>query len=657
MTEADVKCVNAVRLLAADMIQKAKSGHPGIAMGAAAAAYGLWAGNMRHNPASPDWANRDRFVLSSGHGSALLYSLLHLFGYGLTIEDLKRFRQFGSLTPGHPEYRHTEGVEITTGPLGQGVASAVGMAMAESHLSAVFNKPGLPLVDHYTFALCGDGCLMEGISGEACSLAGTLGLGKLTVLYDSNNITIEGSTDIAFTENVAERYKAYGWHVLRVEDGNDLSAIGNAIEAAKAVKDKPSLIEIKTVIGFGSPGKAGKAAAHGEPLGEAELRLTKEALGFDPDADFYVPPEAEERLAEVRAALADYETEWNRTAALYRAGHPADWAKWEDWLNGGIPDLLADEDFWTYEGDLATRLSSELILNKLAGRVPNLFGGSADLAPSTKAVMKGAGDFAKAAPEGANLHFGVREHAMAAIANGIAVHGGLRPYVAGFFVFSDYMKPALRLSALMGLPVVSVLTHDSIGVGEDGPTHQPIEQLAMLRSIPNFAVFRPCDTRETAAAWYAAVTRRQPAAIVLTRQTCPLLDGTGRDALKGAYVLRREEGLVPQVILIGSGSETALCVKARGILKEKGVDARVVSMPSWELFEEQTDEYKESVLPKAVRKRVAAEALSGFGWERYTGLDGAVVCMNGFGASGKFDILMDKFGITAEAVAGAALKL
>ena len=659
MNHTDNLAINAIRLLAADTVQKANSGHPGLPMGAAPAAYALWAKHMKHNPKNPNWRDRDRFVLSAGHGSSLLYSLLHMFGYGLTMEDMQQFRQWGSLTPGHPEYRHTPGVEVTTGPLGQGIANAVGFAWAENYLAAKFNKPDCKVVDHYTYALCGDGCLMEGISAEAASLAGTLKLGKMILLYDSNNITIEGATDIAFREDVAKRFEAYGWHVQCVADGNDASAISEAIDAAKAMTDKPSLIEVRTQIGFGAPNKQGKASAHGEPLGAEELKLAKQNLGFDPERSFYVPDEVYADINAKMAANAEMEEAWNARMAEYARLYPADAAEFAQWFDEKLPvDLLNDEDFWTYEGDLATRVSSEVVLNKLCSKIPNLFGGSADLAPSTKTIMKGRGDYSAETPDGANLHFGIREHAMTAIANGMALHGGVRPYIAGFFVFSDYMKPAMRLSAMMKLPVISILTHDSIGVGEDGPTHQPVEHLAALRSIPNCTVIRPCDTNETAAAWYLALTRTDsPTSIVLSRQNLTLLPETGKGALKGGYILRDSAKAVPDMILMATGSEVELIYKAKDVLLEKGIDARVVSMPSWEVFEAQSCEYKESVLPKAVRKRLAVEALSPFGWHKYVGLDGAVLAVDGFGASAPANELFKAYGFTVEKVVEEALKL
>lgn len=654
----DNLAINTLRFLSAEAIQKAKSGHPGLPLGAAPAAYTLWSKYMKHNPADSKWADRDRFVLSAGHGSALLYSLFNIFGYGTTIEDLKNFRQFESATPGHPEYGMAKGIETTTGPLGQGIANAVGFALAESHLAAEFNKPGFNVVDHYSYALCGDGCLMEGVSAEAASLAGTLGLGKLIVLYDSNKITIEGSTSIAFTENVRERFDAYGWQTLVVEDGNDIEFIGKAIEAAKAETSKPSLIEIKTTIGYGAPNKQGKASAHGEPLGEEEIALAKKNLGWEYTEPFYVPEEVKAEMDKFRAEAIAKEEAWNKMFGRYCEEYPEMEEKWRIWHSEELPvDLLEDEDFWTYEGDIATRASSEKVLQKLSKLVPNLFGGSADLGPSNKSVMKDREYYSKENPSGSNIHYGIREFAMTVIANSLALHGGLRPYIAGFFVFSDYMKAGLRLSALMELPVVSIFTHDSIGVGEDGPTHQPIEQLAALRSMPNYTVIRPCDTHETAAAWYLALTRRKsPTALILSRQSLPLLPETGKGALKGAYILKDCEG-TPDVLLMATGSEVELIYKAYDELKEKGVKARVISMPSWEVFEEQSEEYKESVLPKNVRARVAVEAASDFGWQKYTGLDGKVICMNGYGASAPAGLLFKHYGFTVENVVATALEV
>jgi transketolase len=625
-------------------------------MGAAPMAYTLWAKVLKHSPKNPSWADRDRFILSAGHGSMLIYSLLHLFGYGLTIDDLMNFRQWGSKTPGHPEFGHTAGVEVTTGPLGQGIANAVGMAMAEAHLAAKFNKPGHEIVNHYTYALSGDGCMMEGISSEAASLAGALKLGKLIVLYDSNSITIEGSTDIAFTEDVGKRYEAYGWQVLRVKDGNDVDAIQAALEEAKKETGKPSIVIVTTQIGYGSPAKQGKASAHGEPLGADNVRAAKEFLEYNLEGSFYVPDEVRDHMKDIIAQGQQSEDEWNKLWESYQKAYPELAAEWETWHKTGLQtDLLNDEEFWHFEGKMATRSSSGEVLNRLAKKVPNLIGGSADLAPSNKTNRKGMGDFSSQDYSGSNLHFGVREHAMAAIANGMTAHGGLNVYVATFFVFSDYMKGAMRLSALMKLPVIYVLTHDSIGVGEDGPTHQPIEHLASIRSIPNFTVIRPADSRETVAAYISALSRTtSPTALVLTRQNLPLLDGTGRNALKGAYILVDSEKETPDIILMASGSEVQLIVGAQKLLKEQGIDARVVSMPSWEIFEEQSAEYKESVLPKNVRERLAVEAGSSFGWHKYTGLDGDIISIDQFGASAPAEILFTEYGFTVENVVNKA---
>ncbi len=658
MNNVELLTVNTIRILSAEAVQKANSGHPGLPMGAAPMAYTLWARNMKHNPANPDWDNRDRFILSAGHGSMLIYSLLHLFGYGLTLDDLKNFRQLDSLTPGHPEYGHTKGVEITTGPLGQGLANAVGMAIAEAYLAEKFNRPGYPVVDHYTYVLAGDGCMMEGVASEAASLAGTLGLGKLIVLYDSNNITIEGSTDLAFREDVRKRFEAYGWHTMLVEDGTNIDYIDAAIKAAQAVKDRPSLIEIKTQIGYGSP-RQGMASAHGEPLGAENVLATKKTLGWDYTEEFHVPDEVKAHLEQIRAEGRKAEDEWNKMMEAYKKEYPELAAEWEAWKEKDYSEsLLGDEDFWSYDSKAdATRNSSGTVLNKLAARIPNLIGGSADLAPSNKSYMKNKGDFSKEDRSGANLHFGVREHAMAAIANGMAAYGRLRPYVATFFVFSDYMKPSMRLSALMKLPVTYILTHDSIGVGEDGPTHQPVEHLAALRSIPNFIVFRPCDAKETAAGWYTAMTRKStPTALILTRQNLPQLEMTGRDALRGAYVIL-DSGKKPEIILMASGSEVHLVYEAGKQLMERGIAVRVVSMPSWELFEEQDENYRESVLPSDVAKRLAVEAGASFGWHKYTGLQGDVISIDRFGESAPAGLLFKKYGFTVENVIEKALKL
>lgn len=646
--------VNAIRVLSADAIQKANSGHPGLPLGTAPVAYELFAKHMNYNPHNPDWVNRDRFVLSGGHGSMLLYSLFHLFGIGnLSLEEVKNFRQFGSLTPGHPEYGHTVGVEATTGPLGQGMAMAVGMAMAEAHLSSVFNKEGFPVVDHYTYVLGGDGCMMEGISSECFSLAGTLGLSKLIVFYDSNNISIEGSTDIAFTEDVVTRFKAFGFQTIEVEDGNDLEAIGKAIEEAKADKTRPSLIKVNTLIGYGCPAKQGKASAHGEPLGVDNVAALKENINWPCKGDFEVPKEVYDHYKELADNMAKAEDKWNELFAAYVEKYPEMKELWDNYFDGyDMSDLFNSDEYWA-KGDKpeATRSTSGTILNMIKKAMPNLIGGSADLAPSNKTNMKDAGDFSKDNYAGTNLHFGVREQAMAAIGNGLALHGGLKAFVATFFVFSDYVKPMARLSALMKLPLTYVFTHDSIGVGEDGPTHEPVEQLAAFRSLPDFTVFRPCDRTETAAAWmYAVENECGPTGLVLTRQNLPQMEGSSKDALKGGYIIAESEKAVPDAIIIASGSEVSLAVNAKEELNKSGIDVRVVSMPSMELFDKQSAEYKESVLPNAVRKRVAVEALSDFGWYKYVGLDGKVIAMEGFGASGPAATLFEHFGFTVDNV-------
>ena len=660
MSQMDNLAVNAVRILAVDAVEKAKSGHPGMPLGASPAAYELWAHHMNHNPADPSWPNRDRFVLSGGHASAMLYSLLHLFGYGnLSIEDMKSFRQWGSLTPGHPEYRHTVGVEATTGPLGAGMAMAVGMAIAEAHLAEVFNKENYPVVDHYTFVLGGDGCMMEGISSEAFSLAGTLGLGKLIVLYDSNRISIEGSTDLAFRENVQERMQAFGFQTITVEDGNDLAAIGLAIEAAKMEKSKPSFITIKTEIGYGCPAKQGSPKAHGEPLGAENVAALRATLGWPYEEAFKIPEEVYAHFAGIAEKNAETEAAWKTMFAAYCGEYPEMEALWENYFNADNAAVLdGDEAFWAgQEKPEATRSISGKIIQHLSERIPNLIGGSADLAPSNKTEMKGAGDFSAENRAGRNLHFGVRELSMAAIGNGLMLHGGLRAFVSTFFVFSDYCKPMIRLAALMKLPLTYVFTHDSIGVGEDGPTHEPIEQLAMLRSIPNLHVFRPCDAAETEAAWYSAITSKEhPTVLALSRQNLAPMGGAPKAALKGGYIIKDCEG-TPEEILIATGSEVGIACQAADLLAARGRKVRVVSMPSMEVFEEQSAEYKESVLPKAVRRRVAVEALSGFGWERYIGLDGASVTLSHFGASAPGGELFKQFGFTAEHVAEVAESL
>ena len=651
MSNIDNLSVNAIRVLSADAVQKANSGHPGLPLGAAAIGYELWANHMNHNPKNPSWENRDRFVLSGGHGSTLLYSLLHLFGYGLTLDDLKNFRQWGSKTPGHPEYGVTTGVEASTGPLGAGMAMAVGMAMAETHLAAKFNKEGYPVVDHYTYVLGGDGCMMEGINYEAFSLAGTLKLNKLIVLYDSNNISIEGNTDIAFTEDVSARFKAMGFKVLEVKDGNDISEIGKAIEEAKEDKESPSFIKINTKIGFGSP-KEGSADVHGAPLGADNIIAMKKTLGWPSEEPFFVPDEVYENYKAKAENLAKKEEEWNKLFKDYCDKFPEMKTLWDEFKDETKAcKLLDDEDFWSYDEKAdATRNLSGKVLNKLSAKLPNLFGGSADLAPSNKSYVNGAGDYSAENYAGRNVHFGVRELAMTGIGNGLVLHG-LKAYVSTFFVFSDYVKPMARLASLMEIPLTFILTHDSIGVGEDGPTHEPIEQLAEFRAMPNFNVFRPADATETIAAWYSAVTSKEtPTALVLTRQNLPQLAGSSKEALKGGYIVADSSKETPDAIIIASGSEVSLSIEAKDALAKEGVDVRVVSMPCMDIFEKQPLEYKEKVLPKAIRARVAVEALSEFGWGKYVGLDGKTVCLDRFGASAPADVLFKEFGFTVENV-------
>ena len=654
MSNIDNLSVNAIRVLSADAVQKANSGHPGLPLGAAAIGYELWANHMNHNPKNPSWENRDRFVLSGGHGSTLLYSLLHLFGYGLTLDDLKNFRQWGSKTPGHPEYGVTTGVEASTGPLGAGMAMAVGMAMAETHLAATFNKEGYPVVDHYTYVLGGDGCMMEGINYEAFSLAGTLKLNKLIVLYDSNKISIEGNTDIAFTEDVPARFKAMGFKVLEVKDGNDISEIGKAIEEAKEDKERPSFIKINTKIGFGSP-KEGSADVHGAPLGADNIIAMKKTLGWPSEEPFFVPDEVYENYKAKAENLAKKEEEWNKLFKDYCEKFPEMKTLWDEYKDETKADkLLDDEDFWSYDEKAdATRNLSGKVLNKLSAKLPTLFGGSADLAPSNKSYVNGAGDYSAENYAGRNVHFGVRELAMTGIGNGLVLHG-LKAYVSTFFVFSDYVKPMARLASLMEIPLTFILTHDSIGVGEDGPTHEPIEQLAEFRAMPNFNVFRPADATETIAAWYSAVTSKEtPTALVLTRQNLPQLAGSSKEALKGGYIVADSSKETPDAIIIASGSEVSLSIEAKEALAKEGIDVRVVSMPCMDIFEKQPLEYKEKVLPKSVRARVAVEALSEFGWGKYVGLDGKTVCLDRFGASAPADVLFKEFGFTVDNVVKA----
>ena len=656
------KTIQTIRFLAADAVQAANSGHPGTPMGAASLAYVLWTRHLRHNPSNPKWFNRDRFILSPGHASTLLYSLLHLTGYDLPLDEIKRFRHWESLTPGHPEYGLTSGVEVTTGPLGQGFANGVGMAIAEQWLAARFNQPDHKIVEHFTYAIVGDGDLQEGVSAEAASLAGTLKLGKLIYLYDSNRIQIEGSTDIAFQENVGTRFDAYGWQVIGPIDGDDLDAVDSAIRAGQNETDRPTLIICRTHIGFGAPTKQDTASAHGEPLGKDELAAAKKAAGWNPDESFFIPDDVLVHMRSAQEKGAALEKEWKDVFKAWKKAHPAEAQIFQTQLSGDLPENWSSglvDLFHAGDKPIASREASGKVLNTLAPNLPALMGGSADLAPSTKTILKGQGDFSATDHAGRNLHFGVREHAMGSIANGVALHGGVIPYTATFLVFADYMRPALRLAALMKQRVIFVFTHDSIGLGEDGPTHQPVEQLLTLRAIPNLTVIRPADARETAEAWRVALLHHHgPTAIVLSRQNLPILacGGDVRRLSSGAYILWETEGK-PDVILMGSGSETQYALEAGGRLAEQGIKVRVVSFPSWELFEKQTKEYRESVLPNDVRARVAIEAALPLGWEKYVGLDGAIVGLDHFGASAPAATLYEKFGITSEHVVAEAQRL
>ena len=646
--DTNILAVNTIRVLCAESIEKAKSGHPGLPLGSAPIAYTLFSKFLKFNPSNPKFDNRDRFILSAGHGSMLNYALLHLFGYDVSMDDLKNFRQLDSKTPGHPEYGHTPGIETTTGPLGQGIANAVGMAIAESHLAAEFNRDGFPIVDHYTYALCGDGCMMEGIEYEAASLAGTLKLGKLIVLYDKNNITIEGDTDSAFTEDVGKRHEAQGWQVLYVSDGNDMTQIADAITEAKKETEKPSLIIIRTIIGYGSP-KAGSEATHGAPLGADGINGLRKNLNYN-YPPFTVPEEVKNKLSVYKENGKKIENEWLSLFAEYKKVYPELAMRYENYMSGKLPDLIHDEKLFEFDKPDATRNTSGKVLNLLADRLPNLMGGSADLAPSNKSYMKSKGDYSATDRTGVNMHFGIREHAMSAICNGMSLHGGIIPYCATFFIFSDYMKNAMRLSALMKRNVTYILTHDSIGVGEDGPTHQPVEQLAGLRAVPDMKVFRPADGKETAYGWIAALTGEGPTCLVLTRQNLPQYETSGINALRGAYILSDSEKSTPDAILLASGSEVELAMKSKIALKDEGIDVRVVSVPCMELFDKQSKEYKETVLPNAVRARVAIEAGTPDCWYKYVGLDGKVIGMTTFGASAPFSDLLNKFGFTVENV-------
>ncbi len=654
--------INAIRILSAEAIQKANSGHPGLPLGSAPIAYALFQNYLKFNNKDAKWDDRDRFILSAGHGSMLDYSLLYLYGFGLTKEDLMNFRQLGSKTPGHPEYGHTVGIETTTGPLGQGIANAVGMAVAEAHLAATYNREGFPVVDHYTYALCGDGCLEEGISYEACSFAGTHELGKLILFYDDNDITIEGNTDITFKEDVAKRFEAQNWQVLHVDLVNNpdsVELICKAIEAAKKETKKPSIIICKTKIGYGTP-LEGSHKCHGAPLGAENLQKTKEKLGWPCAEAFEVPANILKHTAEAGARGAKAQKEWEAMFAKYEKKYPELAKAYKAAMKGELPDLAKVEDLFRFDKPMATRQTSATVLNKIAALVPNLIGGSADLAPSNLSDMKNTdtityGDFTPENYAGRNMHFGIREHAMAAIANGMQLHGGLQCYCSTFFIFSDYCKHAMRLSALMNIPVVYILTHDSIGVGEDGPTHEPVEQLIALRSIPNMKVYRPADGKETAAAWISALTGTAPTALVLTRQNLPQYENSGLAALKGGYVLEDCEG-TPDVLLIASGSEVEQCVGAKAELAKEGIKARVISMPCFEEFEKQSEAYKESVIPSAVKARVCVEAGSPYSWYKYAGDKGEIIGMSTFGASGPAPQLFKLFGFTVENVVEKAKK-
>ncbi|MEK6475670.1 transketolase [Bacillus safensis] len=657
METIELKSIATIRTLSIDAIEKANSGHPGMPMGAAPMAYALWTNHLNVSPQNPNWFNRDRFVLSAGHGSMLLYSMLHLSGYNLSIDDLKQFRQWGSKTPGHPEFGHTEGVDATTGPLGQGIAMAVGMALAERHLAETYNKDNFHVVDHYTYSICGDGDLMEGISSEAASLAGHLGLGRLIVLYDSNDISLDGDLDRSFSENVKNRFEAMNWEVLYVKDGNNIEEVTAAIEKAKQSTDRPTLIEVKTTIGFGSPNRAGTSGVHGAPLGSEEAKLTKEAYSWTFEEDFHVPSEVYDHFKEaVKDAGQKKEAAWNELFAQYEKEYPELAAQLKLAIEGKLP-VNWDQEVPVYEAgsSLASRASSGEVLNGIAKQVPFFIGGSADLAGSNKTTIKNTDDFGKNNYAGKNIWFGVREFAMGAALNGMALHGGLRVFGGTFFVFSDYLRPAIRLAALMGLPVTYVFTHDSIAVGEDGPTHEPVEQLASLRAMPNLSVIRPADGNETAAAWKLAVSSTdKPTALVLTRQNLPTIDQAPEKAYegveKGGYVVVEAADAQPEALLLASGSEVGLAIEAQKALEKEGIRASVVSLPAWDRFDQQSDEYKESVLPKAVRARIAIEMGASLGWERYTGLDGDVIAIDKFGASAPGETIIEKYGFTVSNV-------
>ena len=662
-TDTDLLAINTIRFLAVDMVERAKSGHPGAPLGMAPMAWTLWSRFLAFDPADPEWPGRDRFVLSAGHASALLYSLLHLAGYDLPMEQLARFRQLGSKTPGHPEHGLAPGVETTTGPLGQGFGNAVGMAIAQRALAARFDRPGFALFDHHVWVIASDGDLMEGVASEAASLAGHLRLGRMVVLYDSNRISIDGSTDLAFTEDVRARFAAYGWHTQHVEDGNDVEALAAAMAAARSETGRPSLIEVRTQIGYGSPKKAGTAEAHGAPLGAEETRATRAALGWPHETPLYVPEEAREAFAEARRRGEAAHARWREQLGRYRDAHPELAAELERRLAGRLPEGWR-ETLPSFAGgkDMATRAASGKVIDALAPLLPELFGGSADLAESNQTLIEGGGDFSAASPSGRNLRFGVREHAMGAALNGIALSGMFRPYGGTFLIFSDYMRPSIRLAALMRQGPIYVFTHDSVFLGEDGPTHEPIEHLPALRAIPNLVVLRPADACETAAAWAVALERRDgPTALALTRQKLPVLAEAAERAAegvpRGGYVLADAEGGEPRVLLLGSGSEVHLLLGARQRLAAEGIAARVVSLPSWELFAAQSQAYRDSVLPPAVTRRLAVEAASPFGWERWVGTHGDVLGLDRFGESGRYEDLAEHFGYTVENVTARARAL
>jgi transketolase len=676
--EIEKKCIDTIRFLAADAIEKAKSGHPGMPLGAAAAAFTLWTKHLKHNPKNPQWPDRDRFVLSAGHASMLLYALLHLTGYDLTLDDIKNFRQWGSRTPGHPEYKHAPGVEVTTGPLGQGLANAVGMAIAEAHLAARFNREDEKLVDHFTYVMASDGDIMEGVAAEACALAGHLHLGKLIVLYDDNKVTLAGAASLSSTENTEQRFKAYGWQVQKVADGNDISAIDRAIKKAKKETERPSLICVQSTIGFGAPCKQGKCDAHGSPLGTDELQKTKEALYWTADSTFYVAEDVSKLFRKALSRGKKYEKQWQDTLNTYRKKETALAAEFERSTQGELPDNWesALSEFPNGSKDVATRKAGEIVMQAIASKVPELMGGSADLNPSTFTWLKGMGDFQSPLLSqeglhgmvggswdytGRNIHFGVREHAMGSITVGMALHGGIIPYTATFLTFADYMRPPMRLAALMGLRAIFVFTHDSIGVGEDGPTHQPVEQIMNLRQVPNMTVIRPADANETLEAWEIAISNTSgPTTLIFSRQNLPVLDrsvcGAASGVRRGGYVLW-ESAPNPELILIATGSEVSLTLTASRKLAENGTKVRVVSLPSWEIFDRQTQEYRDSVLPPAITARIAVEAGIKLGWEHYVGLQGMIIGMETFGASAPGPVLYEKFGFTVEKIVATAKEL